>query len=123
MEKTMINVIKKYWKLFIGAIISIFSVGVVLTHKEDIIKSITNDTNQHKEKNIVDEQIQKNEKTIEKSIQVVEKVVKEKEAVQQKINTKKQHVDTLNKAKKRVPKKDRTLSEAKANIIKKTERK
>jgi hypothetical protein len=112
------NIIKKYWKLFTGAILAIFGVSVLYTHKNTPI-----DPKQSEPKNIVDEKIKENEVEVKEAEVKVEVAEEQKKVIKKRNNRKKRKVKDLEAAKNNVPNVDRTLSEAKANIIKKTERK
>ena len=112
------NLIKKYWKLFTGAILAIFGVSVLYTHKNDIL-----DAKATEPKNIVDEKIKENAAIVEEAEVKIEEVAEQKKVTKKRINRKKRKVKDLEAAKNDVPNIDRTLAEAKQNIIKKTERK
>lgn len=112
------NLIKKYWKLFTGAILAIFGVSVLYTHKNDILNPKATEP-----KNIVDDKIKENEVIVEEAEVKIEEVAEQKKVIKKRINRKKRKVKDLEAAKKDVPNVDRTLAEAKQNIIKKTQRK
>ena len=112
------NLIKKYWKLFTGAILAIFGVSVLYTHKNDILNAKATEP-----KNIVDEKIKENAAIVEEAEVKIEEVAEQKKVTKKRINRKKRKVKDLEAAKNDVPNIDRTLAEAKQNIIKKTERK
>lgn len=112
------NLIKKYWKLFTGAILAIFGVSVLYTHKNDIVNPKANEP-----KNIVDDKIKENAEVVSEAEVKIEAVSEQKKVTKKRINRKKRKVKDLEDAKNDVPNIDRTLAEAKQNIIKKTERK
>jgi hypothetical protein len=111
------NLIKKYWKLFTGAILAIFGVSVLYTHKNDIINPKAVEP-----KNIVDDKIKENKAVVEEAEVKIEEVAEQKKVTKKRINRKRRKVKDLEDAKQDVPNIDRTLAEAKHNIIKKTER-
>lgn len=115
--------IKKYWKLFIGAIVAILGVGLI-SQKTNIFKFfksksvVTTPT-----KDAVDQAQEQTEEIINESEQKVEEAEQTKTQVKKRIHNKKKRIHDLEDAKKNVPVVDRTLAEAKQNIIKKTKRK
>ena len=117
------EIIKKYWKLFVGAIVAILGIGLI-TQKNNIIKffkgksTITTPT-----KDVVDQAQQQADSTIKTSEQKVEELEQTKTQVKKQIRRKKKKIQDLEDKKKNVPVIDRTLAEAKQNIIKKTKRK
>lgn len=113
------KLIKKYWKLFTGAILAIFGVSILYTHKNDILDN----PKATEPKNIVDNKIKENEAEIAEAEVKIEEVAEQKTVTKKRINRKKRKVKDLEAAKNDVPNVDRTLAEAKQNIIKKTERK
>jgi Tfp pilus assembly protein PilN len=114
------KLIKKYWKLITGAIIALFGISVLHTNKDKIAKAFDDDS---KAKNIVDDKVKQNNIAIEKIEEKIEEVKQEQVVVKKRIHKKKRKVKELEDAKKDVPVIDRTLAEAKQNILKKTERK
>lgn len=117
------EIIKKYWKLFIGAIVAILGIGLI-TQKTNIFKFfksksvVTTPT-----KDAVDQAQEQTEEIIDASEQKVETAEQTKTQVKKRIHKKKKKIQDLEDAKKNVPVVDRTLAEAKQNIIKKTKRK
>ena len=115
--------IKKYWKLFIGAIVAILGIGLI-AQKNNIIKFfkgksvVTAPTN-----DAVDQAQKQSEEIIDDSEQKVDAAEQTKTQVKKRIHRKKKRIQDLEDAKKNVPVVDRTLAEAKQNIIKKTKRK
>ena len=115
--------IKKYWKLFIGAIVAILGVGLI-SQKTNIFKFfksksvVTTPT-----KDAIDQAQEQTEEIINESEQKVEEAEQTKTQVKKRIHNKKKRIHDLEDAKKNVPVVDRTLAEAKQNIIKKTKRK
>lgn len=112
------KLIKKYWKLFTGAIIAIFGVSVLYTHKNNILDN----TKAAEPKNIVDDKIKETEAIVEKAEVKIEQIEEQKQVIKKRNNRKKRKVKDLETAKNDVPNIDRTLAEAKQNIINKTER-
>jgi len=112
------KLIKKYWKLFTGAIIAIFGVSVLYTHKNNILDN----AKATEPKNIVDDKIKENEAVVEKAEVKIEQIEEHKQVIKKRNNRKKRKVKDLETAKTDVPNIDRTLAEAKQNIINKTKR-
>ena len=112
------KLIKKYWKLFTGAIIAIFGVSVLYTHKNNILDN----AKATEPKNIVDDKIKENEAVVKEAEVKIEEVAEQKKVTKKRINRKKRKVKDLEDAKQDVPNIDRTLAEAKQKIINKTER-
>ena len=108
--KTLLTIIKKYWKLITGSILTLFGIGL-LASKQTEAKVDT-----------IDREIEHNNDVIDKIDTDIIAVEKEKTKVIKTIVTKKAQVKKLETEKTNVPKKYKTVAEAKQNIIKKTQR-
>jgi archaellum component FlaC len=109
MKLSMI-IIKKYWKLFVGAILAVFGIGLIASKQTNV------------EVKAIDKEIEHNNNEIEKVDIAIEKVTETKTQVKKRVNTKNKKIAELETEKKAVPVKYRTVAEAKQNIIKKTQR-
>ena len=103
-------IIKKYWKLFIGAILAIFGIGLIASKQTENKVQVT------------DREIEHNNDAIDKIDTEIVEIEKTKTKVVKNIAKKKAHVKKLETAKTNVPNTSRTVAEAKQNIIKKTQR-
>lgn len=111
------EIIKKYWKLFIGAIVAILGIGFIARLYKGKTQVVA------PTKDVVDQAQDQANTTIDVAEQKIETAQKAKTQVKKKIYKKKKKIQDLEDKKKNVPVVDRTLSEAKQNIIKKTKRK
>ena len=109
--KTLLTLIKKYWKLITGSILTLFGIGLLASKQTDA------------KVEAIDREIEHNNNAIDKIDTEIIAVEKEKTKVIKTIVTKKARVKKLETEKQNVPKVDRTVAEAKQNIIKKTQRK
>ena len=108
--KTLLTLIKKYWKLITGSILTLFGIGLLVSRQTET------------KVDVIDREIEHNNDAIDKiDIELVE-IEKTKTKVVKNIATKKAHVNKLETAKTNVPKTYKTVAEAKQNIIKKTQR-
>lgn len=117
--------IKKYWKLFIGGLVAVLGIGLI-THfyKNNIIKFFKGKTNvTTPTKDVVDHAQDQATEVIDTAEQKIDTAEQTKTQVKKRIHKKKKKIQDLEDKKKNVPVVDRTLSEAKQNIIKKTKRK
>jgi archaellum component FlaC len=108
--KPLMIIIKKYWKLFVGSILAIFGIGLIASKQTNV------------EVKAIDKEIEHNNNEIEKIDIAIENVAETKIEVKKRITTKNKKIVELETEKKDVPNKYRTVSEAKQNIIKKTQR-
>lgn len=111
------EIIKKYWKLFVGAIIAIFGIGFIARLYKGKTQVVT------PTKDVVDQAQMQSDTIIDTAKQKIDSAEQTKTQVKRKIYKNKKKIQDLEDKKKNVPVIDRTLSEAKQNIIKKTKRK
>ncbi len=108
--KLSMTIIKKYWKLFVGAILAIFGIGLVASKQTNV------------EVKAIDREIEHNNDAIDKIDTEIDVIEKTKTKVIKNVATKKAQVKKLETAKTNIPKPYKTVAEAKQNIIKKTQR-
>lgn len=108
--KTLLTLIKKYWKLITGAILTLFGIGLLASKQ----------TNANVD--AIDHEIKHNNDAIDKIDTDIVAIRKTKTKVIKNIATKKDQVKKLESEKANVPKSYKTVAEAKQNIIKKTQR-
>lgn len=108
--KTLLTLIKKYWKLITGSILTLFGIGLLASKQTET------------KVDVVDREIEHNNDAIDKIDTEIAVIEKEKTKLVKTISTKKAQVKKLETAKTNVPKTSRTVTEAKQNIIKKTQR-
>ena len=108
--KTVLTIIKKYWKLITGSILTLFGIGLLATKQTETNVAA------------IDHEIEHNNDAIDKIDTEVVAIEKTKTKVVKNIATKKAQVNKLEIEKTIVPKTYKTVAEAKQNIIKKTQR-
>jgi hypothetical protein len=104
------TLIKKYWKLITGSILTLFGIGLLATKQTETKVAA------------IDHEIEHNNDAIDKIDTEVVAIEKTKTKVVKNIATKKAQVNKLEIEKTIVPKTYKTVAEAKQNIIKKTQR-
>ena len=102
--------IKKYWKLITGSILTLFGIGLLASKQTET------------KVNVIDREIEHNNDAIDKIDTEVESIEKTKTKVTKTIAAKKVQVKQLETEKTIVPKTYKTVAEAKQNIINKTKR-
>lgn len=110
----MITLIKKYWMVLVGIFAAIMGLLFILKAKKE--KTVDTDLPEVKEK------IDINNKEIEVVDKKIETVQEEKIEVKKKITDKKELVKMLEDSKKNIVAEEKTVSEAKSNILNKTKR-
>ncbi len=104
------TLIKKYWKLITGSILTLFGIGLLASKQTET------------KVDVIDREIEHNNNAIDKIDTEVEAIEKTKTKVVKNIAAKKVQVKKLETEKINVPKSYKTVAEAKQNIIKKTQR-
>lgn len=104
------TLIKKYWKLITGSILTLFGIGLLASKQTEA------------KVDAIDHEIEHNNDVIDKIDTEVTAIEKTKTRVVKNIAAKKVQVKKLETEKTIVPKTYKTVAEAKQNIINKTKR-
>jgi uncharacterized membrane-anchored protein YhcB (DUF1043 family) len=111
----MISLIKKYWAVIVGIIVSIIGILflIIKTKKDVAVDKVLPE---------VKEKLDSNNNEIKIVDDQIEHIQEEKIEVKKKITEKKELVKILEESKQNMPEEVKTVAEAKKNILNKTKR-